>query len=114
MAGIFTRTGGPDDEGWNDEIEGESIGSAVSIILEYTGAVGAGPRLHQHPYAETFIIRKGRARFTISDQVIEAHAGQILVAPANTPHKFEVLGPGPYVSTHIHASPRFITVWLES
>ena len=41
--------------------EGETIGSQVSVILVYSKRDGAGPRLHQHPYTETFIIRKGRA-----------------------------------------------------
>lgn len=113
MTDIFTRENAIDDEGWNDNIEGESIGSSVSIILEYAEVVGSGPRLHKHPYEETFLIRRGSARFTIGDAVIEAHGGQVLVAPANTPHRFEVLGPGPYVATHIHANPRFITEWLE-
>lgn len=30
-----------------------------------------------------------------------------------TPHKFQVIGPGRYISTHIHANDTFITEWLE-
>ncbi len=49
--------------------------------------------------------------FTVGDEEIEAGPGQILVVPANTPHKFWTLGP--MKSIHIHASPKFDTRWLE-
>lgn len=103
----------PDDVGWNDEIPGEAIGSQVSVILVYSKRDGAGPRLHQHPYTETFVIRKGRALFTVGDEQVEATGGQVLVVPAFTPHKFAVIGPAPFVSTNIHANPKFVTEWLE-
>jgi len=47
-----------------DNIEGAAYGTGISIIFEDTDTVGAGPRLHQHPYAETFIIRSGKAELT--------------------------------------------------
>ena len=102
-----------DDVDWNDEIEGETIGSQVSVILVYSKRDGAGPRLHQHPYTETFVIRKGRALFTVGGEHVEATGGQVLVVPAFTPHKFAVIGPEPFVSTNIHANPTFVTEWLE-
>jgi mannose-6-phosphate isomerase-like protein (cupin superfamily) len=102
-----------DDVDWNENIEGVEIGSDVSLILEYESRTGAGPRLHRHPYSETFLIRHGRALFTVADERIEAVGGQILVVPALTPHKFEVIGPDPFVSTNIHANPTFVTEWLE-
>ena len=58
-----------------------------------TSTIGAGPRLHSHPYAETFVIRSGRALFTIGGETVEATAGQILVAPKDTPHKFRISDP---------------------
>lgn len=102
-----------DDVGWDETIEGESIGSQVSLILEYQSQAGAGPRLHRHPYTETFVLRRGRAVFTVGDERFEASGGRVLVVPAFTPHKFEVVGPEPLVSTHIHANPTFVTEWLE-
>ncbi|MER8412146.1 cupin domain-containing protein [Mesorhizobium sp. M0870] len=71
------------------------------------------PRLHTHPYAEIFIIRQGTGLFTVGDQEIEASAGQILIVPPNTPHKFTNLGPGPLETTDIHENGSFITEWLE-
>ena len=74
---------------------------------------GDGPRLHRHPYEEVFIILEGRATFTVGEATEEATAGQVLVAPPNTPHKFVNSGDGPLRQIDIHASKRFITEWLE-
>jgi mannose-6-phosphate isomerase-like protein (cupin superfamily) len=102
-----------DDLDWNDQFEGVTIGSQVSLIFVYSSRDGAGPRLHQHPYTETFVVRHGRALFTVADERIEAVGGQVLVVPALTPHKFAVIGGEPFVSTNIHANPTFETEWLE-
>lgn len=102
-----------DDVDWNESIEGEAIGSEVSVILVSSSRDGAGPRLHRHPYTETFVVRRGRAVFTVGDERLEASGGQVLVVPAFTPHKFAVVGPEPFVSTNIHANATFETEWLE-
>jgi mannose-6-phosphate isomerase-like protein (cupin superfamily) len=73
---------------------------------------GVGPRLHKHPYAETFIIRRGWATFTVGTEEFRGHAGQVLIVPADTPHKFST-GPDGYEGVHIHAGVRFVTEWLE-
>lgn len=83
----------------------------VTLILHDSIDAGVGPRLHTHPYPETFVMQEGRAVFTVGDEEIEAGPGQILVVPAGTAHKFRTLGP--MRSIHIHASPKFETRWLE-
>jgi mannose-6-phosphate isomerase-like protein (cupin superfamily) len=98
---------------FDKNLEGYVSGSEISIIQEYTDKVGSGPRLHQHPYSETFIIRRGSARFTVGDEVLVGSGGQVLVVPSFTPHKFEVLEGGIFESIHIHANDRFVTEWLE-
>ena len=56
---IDRSDGREDGEDWTENYE-ELPGSAnISIILESTTKAGVGPRLHKHPYAETFIIRRG-------------------------------------------------------
>ncbi len=100
-----------DGELWRGELQG--FGGGVSLIFVSTDTVGSGPRLHTHPYAETFIIRAGRGLYTVGDSTIEAGAGQILVVPAGVPHKFSNLGPGRLEAIDVHASERFITHWLE-
>lgn len=98
---------------WLGEIECGPHGANLCLIFNRIEQPGGGPRLHSHPYAETFIIREGRGLFTIGDQEIEAVAGQILVVPAGVPHKFTNLGPGALESIDIHERGTFETKWLE-
>jgi mannose-6-phosphate isomerase-like protein (cupin superfamily) len=98
---------------WHGDIEGAPYGMGMSLMFFSSERQGAGPRLHTHPYPETFIIQKGRALYTIGDQEFEAVAGQVLVCPADTPHKFVNIGPGVLESIDIHASETFETSWLE-
>lgn len=109
---IDRADGGDDGEEWTEDYEELPGGAGVSIIVESTSQAGVGPRLHQHPYAETFVIRRGSATFTVGTERFEAHAGQVLVVPARTPHAFST-GDQAYEAIHIHASPRFVTEWLE-
>jgi mannose-6-phosphate isomerase-like protein (cupin superfamily) len=112
-AAVISRTDGRDDgEEWTENYTELPGGAGVSLILESTTQEGVGPRLHKHPYAETFIIRRGSATFSVDAEEIIGRAGQILVVPADTPHKFRT-GPGGYEAIHIHANPTFETVWLE-
>ena len=101
------------DEQWRGRFEGKDIGTDVTVLFFSRDEVGSGPVLHVHPYDEVFIVRQGRAQFTIGDSEIEAEAGQILLAPANVPHKFKNLGPGRLETTDIHLSARFIQTDLE-
>jgi mannose-6-phosphate isomerase-like protein (cupin superfamily) len=109
---ISRSDGREDGEDWTENYEELPGGSNVSIILESTTKAGVGPRLHKHPYAETFIIRRGWATFTVGSEQFRGRAGQILVVPADTPHKFAT-GPDGYEGVHIHANARFVTEWLE-
>jgi len=110
---VISRSDGRDDgEDWTENYEELPGGAGVSLILESTSKEGVGPRLHQHPYAETFLIRRGSATFTVGTEQLVGRAGQILVVPANTPHKFST-GPDGYEAVHIHANASFVTEWLE-
>jgi mannose-6-phosphate isomerase-like protein (cupin superfamily) len=107
-----------------EDLEREGLGGSVEFQGYQYGGVGVsfiwvdvepggGPRLHQHPYAETFIVLEGQATFTVGAATVQAGPGQVLVAAANTPHKFINSGSGPLRQIDIHASDRFITEWLE-
>jgi mannose-6-phosphate isomerase-like protein (cupin superfamily) len=87
---------------WAENVEGRDVGAGVSIIREHSDVVGAGPRLHRHPYRETFVILRGYARFTIGDEQRDGGPGDVLVA-----------GPGVYEAVHIHENEHFVTEWLE-
>ncbi|WP_203137072.1 cupin domain-containing protein [Microbacterium sp. JZ31] len=95
------------------DFEGYLHGSPVSFFREQGARPGTGPRLHRHPYGETFLIHAGSALFTVGDEHVVGSANQVLVVPALVAHRFEVLDRGEYIATHIHASDRFITEWLE-
>ncbi len=41
-----------------------------------------------------------------------ARAGDVLIAPPNTPHGFKISGTGRSRSVNIHSSPEFNTEWL--
>lgn len=92
--------------------EGEPYASGVSLFLVNNEPV-AGALLHRHPYAETWIVRSGRAKFTADGQDIEAGQGDILVVGPDTPHKFKNIGGGKLELTCIHASPIIIQEDLE-
>jgi len=98
---------------WKGNFEGKDIGTNVTVLFYATQEVGVGPRWHVHPYDEIFIMRKGRALFTIGDEKMEAEAGDILLGPANVPHKYHNLGPGLLESTDIHLSDEWIQTDLE-
>jgi quercetin dioxygenase-like cupin family protein len=86
-------------------------GAPLSMFL-VDGEPGSGPGLHRHPYAEVFVVHSGQARFEVDDAVIAAAAGDILVAPAGSAHRFTNSGGEPLRMTAIHAAPRMETDWL--
>jgi quercetin dioxygenase-like cupin family protein len=92
--------------------EGEGTGSGVSFFV-VDMAPGQGPRLHRHPYSETFVVQAGRGRFRVGDRTVEAVAGEVVVAPPETAHGFKSLGPENLQMVTIHDSPKMQTEWLE-
>jgi mannose-6-phosphate isomerase-like protein (cupin superfamily) len=70
-------------------------------------------RLHKHPYEEIFIIQEGVSTFTVGSVTLEARAGQILIVPAEVPHKFMNLSDKQLKQIDIHVNKQFITDWLE-
>ncbi len=102
-----------EDDQWVGRFEGISVGTDVTVLFYSSEEIGAGPPLHVHTYDEVFILRQGRARFTVGAETFEAEAGEIVFGPANIPHKFENLGPGRLETTDIHLSDRFEQTVLE-
>jgi mannose-6-phosphate isomerase-like protein (cupin superfamily) len=74
---------------------------------------GSTIRLHKHPYKEIFIVQEGVSTFTVGSDTLEAHAGQIIIVPADVPHKFSNLTNQRLKQIDIHVSKQFITDWLE-
>lgn len=97
-------------EGTN--LEGAEHGATISVILDHSEP-GEGPRLHRHPYDETWIVQDGTLTFQLGEERFTVGPGDVVIAPPNTPHKFTNTGPGPSSLVCIHASPTFSTEWLE-
>lgn len=83
--------------------EGGAHGSPVSGFI-VDAADGEGPGLHWHPYVETFVVLAGAGRFYRGDEVVEAVAGDVVVVPARTLHRFEAVGPERLRLVAIHAA----------
>ena len=85
---------------------------SVSFFLVHNQP-GQGPRLHHHPYDETFLILDGRVQVTVGEETIDGGPGDIVIGPAETPHRFTNQGPGPARLVCIHAAPAMKTQWLD-
>jgi quercetin dioxygenase-like cupin family protein len=93
-------------------LRGEDHGATVSLILDESDP-GCGPRLHRHPYDETWVVIQGALTFQAGDERFAAGPGDIVVVPPGTPHRFTNDGPGRSRLVCIHAHPTFDTEWLE-
>ena len=93
-------------------IEGADYGASISLILDESDP-GTGPRLHRHPYDETWVVQEGHLTFQSGEEHLTVAAGDIVIIPAEVAHKFTNDGPGPSKLVCIHASPTFIGEWLE-
>lgn len=109
---VLSRNALPQD-GTTYEFEGARYqDTPVSFIL-VDMPPGRGMRLHKHPYQEIFFIQEGTSSFTVGSQSLEAQAGQIVIVPADMPHKFQNNGTAQLRQVDIHVSREFVTIWLE-
>jgi quercetin dioxygenase-like cupin family protein len=93
-------------------LQGADHGATISVILDESEP-GHGPRLHRHPYDETWVIQEGQLTFQLGDTPYPAGSGDIVIAPAGVAHRFRNDGPGRSRAVCIHASPTFVTEWLQ-
>jgi mannose-6-phosphate isomerase-like protein (cupin superfamily) len=92
--------------------EGERHRAGVSFFLiDY--APGERVRLHRHPYPETWIVRSGRAAFTVGAQTLTAADGDIVTIDAGTPHGFRNAGAERLELVCLHPSDRVVQEWVE-
>ena len=91
------------------------VGDAeVSVIANEISELGQGVALHQHDYAEVFVVLAGCVRFEVGALTVEASAGHIVVAPPNVPHSFVSCGSEPLSMIDIHQSAHFVTRWIDT
>ena len=94
------------------EFEGKEYGASLTLILVDV-ETGHGPNLHRHPYEEIFVVHAGTGRFVVNDSVVQGSAGDIVIAPAGTAHRFINSGRDRLQLTAIHHNANFVTEWLE-
>jgi mannose-6-phosphate isomerase-like protein (cupin superfamily) len=100
-------------DGSTYEFEGVQYDNTETSFIWVDMPPGGSVRLHQHPYKEIFIVQEGFSTFTVGTATLEAQAGQVIIVPANVPHKFANSGEGRLKQVDIHVSKAFITQWLE-
>ncbi|HSJ88293.1 MAG TPA: cupin domain-containing protein [Anaerolineales bacterium] len=95
------------------EFEGSQYKDTEISFIWVDMPPGGNVRLHKHPYKEIFIIQEGMATFTVGLSTLEAQAGQIIIVPADVPHKFRNDSDRQLKQIDIHLNKDFITMWLE-
>lgn len=95
------------------EFEGTRYSDTEVSFIWVDMAPGGNIRLHKHPYKEIIIIQAGTSTLVVGSNTMEAHAGQIIIVPAEVPHKFMNASDKPLRQVDIHLNKEFITIWLE-
>ena len=93
-------------------VKGADHGASISLILDESDP-GQGPRLHRHPYDETWVVQEGHLTFQCGEEHFAVGAGDIVIVPAEVAHKFTNDGPSRSKLVCIHASQTFMGEWLE-
>jgi quercetin dioxygenase-like cupin family protein len=93
-------------------LDGHAFGGPVSLFI-LDNPPGKGPELHVHPYAETFVVESGEVVFTVAGETAEASAGDVVIVPPETPHKFVASGEQHLRMVAIHPVPEMVQRWLD-
>jgi mannose-6-phosphate isomerase-like protein (cupin superfamily) len=94
------------------QFQGRDFGD-IPVSFFWTDALpGTGPRLHQHPYAEVFVVQEGHVTFIVGGETLETTAGQIVIVPAGQLHRFVHTGSGRSRHLDLHANGQICTEWL--
>lgn len=80
---------------------GDELGVSI-FVTNYER--GKGPQLHKHPYPEIFVVHAGTAKFTVGGDELIVDAGNIVIAPPDTPHAFECAGDDTLRVVSVHPS----------
>ncbi len=68
-------------------LKGTDHGASISLILDESEP-GQGPRLHRHPYDETWVVQEGHLTFQCGEELLIVRAGDIVIVPPGVAHKF--------------------------
>jgi quercetin dioxygenase-like cupin family protein len=90
---------------------GKRAGTDTSMFVVKTPP-GGFVHLHTHPYTETFVLLRGKGRWTAGDQVTEAEPETVIVVPPETPHGFRNIGDEPLLVVSVHEAGAVEQRWL--
>jgi mannose-6-phosphate isomerase-like protein (cupin superfamily) len=96
----------------SSQFEGGRYGGSDLSFFVTNAAPGRGPKLHTHPYTEVFIVQEGEGTFTAGDEQLLVTAGNVIVVPPETPHRFENTGDTTLRQVSIHDAGQMQTTWL--
>ena len=85
-------------------LEGHADAPVSVYVTEFER--GDGTPLHLHPYPEVFLVERNTALFTAGDEELEVGAGQFVIVPAETPHRYVGASDDPVRVVSVHPSPR--------
>ena len=94
------------------ELEGADHGDVPVSLIFVDAPPGRGPGLHTHAYHELFLVQEGTATFTADGEERVVGAGELVIVPPGTVHRFENTGDVPLRMTTIQTSPKFVTQWV--
>jgi quercetin dioxygenase-like cupin family protein len=98
------------DGGELRQLSGSDYGLATSVMYARV-APGSGPRRHQHPHAEIFVLHGGQARFEVEGAYVDAEAGDMVIVPPNAWHSLVNTGAEELRQTGIRENPRAVTLF---
>lgn len=93
-------------------LSGSDYGLRTSVMYSRI-APGSGPRRHQHPHAEIFVLHAGRGRYEVEGAFIDAEGGDMVIVPPDAWHSFTNTGEVMLRLTAIHENPRAVRVFED-
>ena len=91
---------------------GVHAGTNTSVFVTRT-PVGRWVDLHVHPYPETFVLLRGRGRWTVGEDAVELGPDEVVVVPPDTPHGFRNVGDVPLLVVSVHERGVIEQTWLD-
>ncbi len=80
-------------------------GDDVLLVMNWLQP-GMETRPHRHPFEQLAYIVKGRMRFVVGDEVIDAEAGTVIRIPPNVEHYGEPIGDEPVLNLDVFSPLR--------
>ena len=93
--------------------EGDSFGLSHLTVVVGQSHPGQGVPLHHHDCDELLIVHAGEGTYTVGTETVVAGAGEIVVIPAGTHHRWVNHTDEPLVHTAVFPTPAFALEQLE-